>query len=138
MLKSRLVSKKSSCKKKPKLEKERFEQTPRTSKKRPPKSEKNEFLLDFKDFAKGIRAKLNELESESDILAYNGQDFSQKWKIPNSTSPLQLLHSALLQQIMKSLVFLMNLLLLQTATDGKSMAFSWLKTFGQTPGKEIE
>ena len=78
LLKSRLVSKKSSWKKKPKLEKERFEQTPQTSKKRPPKSEKIYFLLDFKDFAKGIRAKLNELESESDILAYNGQDFSQK------------------------------------------------------------
>ena len=61
--------KKSSCKKKPKLEKGRFEQTPRTSKKRPPKSEKINFLLDFKNFAKGIKAKIDELESESDILA---------------------------------------------------------------------
>ena len=36
------------------------------------KSEKQDFLLYFHIFTKGIRAKLNELESESGIFAYNG------------------------------------------------------------------
>ena len=36
------------------------------------------------------------LESESDIFPQNGHDFSQKWKMTNLISPLQLPHSAVI------------------------------------------
>ena len=46
------------------------------------KSEKYDFFLQFfLVFTKGIRAKLNELESESDTLAQNGLE-SAKFIIP--------------------------------------------------------
>ena len=55
--------------------------TPPNSQKMGLKSEKIDYFQFFPIFTKGIRAKLNELESESDTLAQNGLE-SAKFLIP--------------------------------------------------------